>query len=134
VKRQAVYDRVRVMNKYVTNKLLIHFAGKQFGHFAILTHTGRKSGKIYQTPIIAEPIEGGFIIALTYGKKVDWLANVMAAGGCELHWKEKDYYLEKPEYIDRASGLRAFPSLLGKVLRKVGIEYFLRLSIIQPSQ
>lgn len=118
------------MNKHVTNKLLIHIAGRKFGHFAILSHTGRKSGKLYKTPIIAEPINGGFVIALTYGKKVDWLSNILAKNSCGLYWKEKDYDLNKPEFIDRETGLKAFPSPLNRILKKAGIEYFLRLSII----
>jgi len=129
--KQAIRDRVRVLNKHVTNKLLIHLAGKKFGHFAILTHTGRKTGKVYKTPIIAEPIENGFMIALTYGKKVDWLANVLAKGSCSLYWKEKEYRLSRPEIIDPETGLKAFPSTLSKMLRKAGVEFFLRLSILR---
>ena len=127
--KQSILDRIKVMNKHVTNKLLIHIAGKKFGHFAILSHTGRKSGKVYQTPIIAEPIEGGFIIALIYGKKVDWLANIMSRGTCSLYWKAKAYDLNQPTFIDRETGFKAFPILLSWILRMVRIEYFLRLSI-----
>jgi deazaflavin-dependent oxidoreductase (nitroreductase family) len=128
--KQAIRNRVRVINKHVTNKLLIHIAGRKFGHFAILTHTGRKTGKVYKTPIIAEPVDGGFVIALTYGKKVDWLANVLINGSCSLFWKAKDYELNEPEFIDQEIGLKAFPSPLSWILELVGIEHFLRLSII----
>ncbi len=127
--KQAIRDRVRVVNKHVTNKLLIHIAGRKFGHFAILTHTGRKTGKVYKTPIIAEPVENGFVIALTYGKKVDWLANVLAKGSCSLYWKEKEYRLSRPEIVDPGTGLKAFSPPLNKVLGKIGIEYYLKLSI-----
>ena len=126
---QATLDRVRVFNKHVTNKLLIHIAGKRFGHFAILSHTGRKSGKLYRTPIIAEPVEGGFVIAMTYGKKVDWYANLMAQGGCSLYWKHQEYQLTHPQLIEVEAGLLAFPRLLQKALRRSGVEYFLRLEI-----
>ena len=126
--KQDVRDRIRVVNKYFTNKILIHIAGKRFGHFAVLTHTGRKSGKEYRIPIIAEPLENGFVIALTYGKKVDWAANVLAAGGCSLLWKNADYSLCKPEFIDREIGLKAFPALIRAGLRAAGIEYFLSLA------
>ena len=85
--KQAVLDRVQVFNKHVTNKLLIHIAGKRFGHFAILSHTGRKSGKLYRIPIIAEPVQDGFVVALTYGKKVSWYENIIAKGSCSLRWK-----------------------------------------------
>jgi deazaflavin-dependent oxidoreductase (nitroreductase family) len=129
--KQAVRDRVRVMNKHVINKLLIHIAGKRFGHFAILSHTGRKSGKLYRIPIIAEPFQGGFVFALTYGKKVDWYANIKAKGSCSIHWKNKDYHLVDPVFIDKEVGLLAFPKLIRPGLRTAGIEDFLKLEV-QP--
>jgi deazaflavin-dependent oxidoreductase (nitroreductase family) len=126
---QATLDRVRVFNKHVTNKVLIHIAGKRFGHFAILSHTGRKSGKLYRIPIIAEPVPGGFVIAMTYGKRVDWYANVMAKGSCSLHWKHQDYSLRHPALIEAESGLLAFPKFLRAALRRAGVEYFLKLEV-----
>lgn len=128
---QASLDHLRVLNKHVTNKILIHISGKNFGHFAILSHVGRKSGKLYRIPIIAEPIKNGFVIALTYGKKVDWYENVMAKGCCSLNWKNKEYILINPEFIDKEIGVTAFPSIFRSVLRKKGIKYYLRL-VIQP--
>jgi deazaflavin-dependent oxidoreductase (nitroreductase family) len=129
--KQASLDRIRVMNKHVTNKVLIHISGKKFGHFAILTHVGRKSGRLYRIPIIAEPFENGFVIALTYGKKVDWYENVIAKGGCSLRWKNKDYQLINPEFIDKEVGVLAFPAIFRPGLRKTGIQYYLRLEILQ---
>ena len=89
--KEETLDRIRIFNKHVTNKILIHISGRNFGHFAILSHIGRKSGKLYRIPIIAEPIERGFVIALTYGKKVDWYENAIAEGGCSLYWRNKEY-------------------------------------------
>jgi deazaflavin-dependent oxidoreductase (nitroreductase family) len=129
--KQALLDRVRVFNKYVTNKVLIHIAGKRFGHFAILSHTGRKSGKLYRIPIIAEPIDGGFVIALTYGKKVDWYENVKVNGNCSIHWKKTDYHLTNPELIDKEIGLMAFPKIIRSALKKAGTEYFLKVEFQQ---
>lgn len=129
--KQATLDRIRVINKHVTNKILIHIAGKKFGHFAILSHVGRKSGKRYRIPIIAEPIKNGFVIALTYGKKVDWYENVKAKGGCSLYWKNQEYNLINPEFIVKEVGLTAFPAIFRSVLRRQGIQYYLKLEI-QP--
>jgi deazaflavin-dependent oxidoreductase (nitroreductase family) len=130
--RQATLDRIRLLNKHVTNKILIRISGKQFSHFAILSHTGRNSGNLYRIPIIAEPLRNGFVIALTYGKKVDWYENVMAKGGCSLRWKNREYVLINPEIIDREIAVAAFPSLLRWALKRMGIHYYLRLAI-QPS-
>jgi deazaflavin-dependent oxidoreductase (nitroreductase family) len=127
--KQASLDRVRRFNKYVTNKILIHISGKKFGHFVVLSHVGRKSGKLYTIPIIAGPAKNGFVIALTYGRKVDWLENVLAKGGCSILWKNKDYSLVNPQFIDKEVGLLAFPALFRTGLRKMGIQYYLRLEI-----
>jgi deazaflavin-dependent oxidoreductase (nitroreductase family) len=127
---QSTLDKVRVFNKHVTNKVLIHIAGRSFGHFAILTHEGRRSGRSYRIPIIAEPLGNGFVIALTYGKKVDWYENVIAKGRCSLHWKHKDYPLVNPRFIDADPALAAFPRRLQPVLRRK-VAYFLMLDIHQ---
>ena len=126
--KQALLDRIQVVNKHITNKILIHISGKDLGLFAILTHTGRKSGKIYQIPIIVVPAENGFVIALTYGKKTDWYENVKAKRGCSLKWKRKEYALTHPEFIDQKQALQVFPALFRAGLRMMGIQYYLRLS------
>ena len=129
--KQGLLDRIRGMNKHITNKILIHIAGKDVGLFAILSHTGRKSGKIYQIPIIVEPVLKGFVIALTYGKKTDWYKNVKAKGACSLRWKRKEYALTNPEFIDQEQALPAFPAVFRVGLRMMGIQYYLRLTRIK---
>jgi deazaflavin-dependent oxidoreductase (nitroreductase family) len=128
--KQALLDRIRVLNKYGINKLLIHISGKSFGHFAILSHTGRKSGQRYRIPIIAEPFQDGFMFALTYGKKVDWYANVVAVCACSLRWKNKEYHLINPVLVDKEIGLMAFPKLIRSGLRAAGIQYFLKMDVL----
>jgi deazaflavin-dependent oxidoreductase (nitroreductase family) len=126
--QQSMLDRIRVINKHATNKLLIHISGKDLGMFAILTHTGRKSGKLYQIPIIVVPVPDGFVIALTYGRKTDWYENVKAKGGCSLKWKRHDYALTNPEFIDQQQGLQAFPALFRLGLKSMQVHDYLRLS------
>ena len=127
--KQSTLDRIRVTNKHVTNKLMIHIAGKRFGHFAVLSHVGRKSGKLYRIPIIAEPFQNGFVIALTYGRKVDWYENIAAKGSCSLRWKGKDFQLIHPAFIDKETGLMAFPAMFRSGLKAMRIQDFLKLEI-----
>ena len=128
IMKQATLDRIRVMNKRFTNKLLIHIAGKDWGLFAVLIHTGRKSGKTYRIPIILAPVPAGFVIALTYGKKTDWFENVKAKGGCSLLWKRQEFALTDPQLIDPQLGRSAFPAPVRLGLKMMGIQYYLRLS------
>jgi deazaflavin-dependent oxidoreductase (nitroreductase family) len=70
-------------NRRFWNPLVLRVAGHLPG-FAIVRHVGRKSGRVYRTPLNAFRTDGGYIIALTYGAESDWVKNVLAAGSCEL--------------------------------------------------
>jgi Ferritin-like domain len=52
------------INIAFTNRITGLFAGWLPG-FGILTHVGRKSGKVYRTPINVFRLSNGFIVALT---------------------------------------------------------------------
>ena len=52
--------------------------------FGAVHHRGRRSGRAYRTPVNLFPTERGFVIALTYGPRTDWVRNVLAAGGCAV--------------------------------------------------
>src|SRR5215467_11602796 len=71
------------INIALTNRITSLFAGWLPG-FGILTHVGRKSGKVYRTPVNVFRAPNGFIVALTYSSQSEWVKNVLAAGGCEL--------------------------------------------------
>jgi deazaflavin-dependent oxidoreductase (nitroreductase family) len=66
-------------NKHITNRFFIPFAGWILP-FAIIEHCGRKSGRQYETPILAFPTRDGYVFALTYGRNVDWVKNLQASG------------------------------------------------------
>jgi F420H(2)-dependent quinone reductase len=71
------------INIAVTNRITGLFAGWLPG-FGILTHVGRKSGKVYRTPVNVFRASKGFIIALTYSSRSEWVNNVLAAGGATV--------------------------------------------------
>jgi len=48
----------------------------------LVVHRGRRSGRVYDTPVLVFPADDGYVIALTYGPDTDWIRNVLAAGGC----------------------------------------------------
>ncbi len=113
-------DRIRVFNKYVTNRVLRVFVKLSLGPFAIIHHVGRRSGKPYETVIWVWQAPEGFVIALTYGQKVDWLRNLQAAGGGTVYWHGKLYKIGKPEPVDAATALQAFPAFFRLLFRTFG--------------
>src|ERR1700747_369637 len=106
------------INIAFTNRITGLFAGWLPG-FGILTHVGRKSGKVYRTPINVFRASNGFIVALPYSSQSDWGKNVLAAGGCELKTHGKKYQLSAPKVV-RDPSRKRFPFLVRLVLRTVG--------------
>jgi deazaflavin-dependent oxidoreductase (nitroreductase family) len=70
-------------NKHVTNKIILIFAG-WLPPFAVISHVGRRSGRVYRTPVLAFKSGEGYVVALTYGRDVDWVKNLLAAGRGEV--------------------------------------------------
>ena len=124
-------NRVRYFNKHFLNKLLRRFVNLPFGPFALVKHIGRKSGKAYETPIMAFPIQGGFMIALTYGPQVDWYQNVLAAGGCTLVWHQKEYAINRLEPIEPATAVPLFPQPQRTILKSMGLVHdFVKMMVV----
>jgi len=115
------------INIALTNRITGLFAGWLPG-FGILTHVGRKSGKVYRTPINVFQASNGFIIALTYSSQSEWVKNVLAAGGCELKTRGKKYRLFAPKVV-RDPTRRRFPIPVLVVLRIVGADEYMELSL-----
>ena len=123
------------INIAFTNPIVGLFAGR-LPNLAILTHIGRKSGKVYRTPVKVYPAPQGFIIALIYRSQAEWVKNVLAAGGCELKTRGKKYQLSAPKIVRDPTRSR-FPRPLRVVLRIVGADEYMELSTVssmRPSQ
>jgi deazaflavin-dependent oxidoreductase (nitroreductase family) len=114
------------INIAFTNRITSLFAGWLPG-FGILTHVGRKSGKVYRTPVNVFRASNGFIIALTYSSQSEWVKNVLAAGGCELKTRGKKYQLSAAKVV-RDSTRKRFPFPARLVLRTVGANEYMELS------
>ena len=117
---------VAAFNLAVTNRITSRFADRLPG-FGILTHVGRKSGRVYQTPVNVFRAPEGFLIALTYGRESEWVKNVLAAGGCELETRGVRYLLSAPTIVHDPTR-RRFPRPVRIVLRLIGATDFMRLS------
>jgi len=113
-------------NLAVTNRITSRFADRLPG-FGILTHVGRKSGRVYRTPVNVFRAPEGFLIALTYGRESEWVKNVLAAGGCELETRGVSNKLNAPAILHDPTR-RRFPFPVRIVLRLIGATDFMRLS------
>lgn len=90
----------------------------------VVVHHGRRSGRMYQTPVNVFATGDGYVFALTYGPDTDWVKNVLAAGGCELRTRGRTIRLTSPRlFHDEAR--RDIRPLERQVLRVIGVADFL---------
>ncbi len=111
------------------NPLTRGIAHSSFGPFALVRHVGRRSGKQYETPIIVQPVDDGFVFELTYGPDVDWYKNIQAAESFILRWHGKDYVIDKLEPLDTQVGMAAFPLPARLILRAIRRQHFLKMLV-----
>ncbi len=118
---------VTAFHRAVTNRVASRFVAR-FPGFAIIPNVGRKSGKLYRTPVNVFRRPDGFQIALAYGRDSGWVRNVLAAGGCHLEIRGGQYQLSKP-VITHDPTRRRFPLVMRVVLGLINTNDFLQLSI-----
>lgn len=121
-------DAIRVFNKRVLNPVMLTMAGRRHWYAAVLRHTGRRSGRAYLTPVVAVPVEGGFVIPLPYGEGVDWLKNLLAAGRATLVVHGTTYQVVSPQVLDAAVVLPMLDDQHRRIWQRYGIQRFVRLS------
>jgi deazaflavin-dependent oxidoreductase (nitroreductase family) len=126
-RKRWLAKRLAKINIVFTNRITSIFAGWLPG-FGIITHLGRKSGKVYRTPVNVFRAPTGFIIALTYTSQCEWVKNVLATGGCELQTRGKIHQLSAPKVV-RDPTRQRFPLPVRIVLRIVGADEYMELSI-----
>jgi deazaflavin-dependent oxidoreductase (nitroreductase family) len=101
--------------------------------FGILSYVGRKSGRLYRTPLNVFKRGDGYIFALTYGSEVDWVKNVLAAGEADLRTRGRDVHLVEPEvFVDPTRGLMPLPVRI--ILRLNNVSEFLRMRQSPPTR
>jgi hypothetical protein len=82
---------------------------------------GRKTGNVYETPLILARADAGFVAELTYGTNVSWYRNIVAAGSCVIVYKGVEHQIDRIEPCTVEAGLRAFGyprALILKLLRR----------------
>lgn len=112
-------------NRRVTNPALGPLAGR-VRYFAVVEHRGRASGRIYRTPVNAFPDGDRFLIALTYGREVDWVKNVVASGRCRLIHRGRPINVTGPRVVRLREG--AIPGWIRRFLRVLGVDEALELN------
>ena len=119
--------RIARFNRRVTNPILgpmvVHLPG-----FGILVHHGRRSGRVYRTPVLSFRRADRLVFALTYGTGTDWVRNVVAAGSCDLVIGGLTLHLVEPRLFHDPAH-RAVPRVVRLALAVLRADDFLELRV-----
>lgn len=124
-------NAVRTFNKHVLNPAMLHLAGRKHWYASVVRHTGRTSGKPYATPVVAEKVDGSFLVPLPYGARVDWLRNVLAAGRATVTSGGETHEVNEPEIIGLPEASLQLPARRRRAFERFGVEKFVKLRLTQ---
>ena len=122
-----VINAVRRLNQKVLNPRQMDTAGQPGAFAQILRHTGRTSGRTFETPLGIEPTDDGFVIALVYGNDTQWLKNVLAAGRAEVVRDSVTHAVERPEVVPVEAVIGFFKPSDQRLFGLFGVDRCLRL-------
>ncbi|MFB2598130.1 nitroreductase family deazaflavin-dependent oxidoreductase [Herbiconiux sp. P17] len=116
--------------KNTLNRLTLRMARAGVGPFSLLRHTGRKSGKTFETPLIlAETSDGDLVAELTYGANVNWYRNLQAGGDAVVVRGRREWRIVGVDHLDADEGLRAFGNPAAVILKLLGKREFRLLRV-----
>ncbi|HLI89165.1 MAG TPA: nitroreductase family deazaflavin-dependent oxidoreductase [Ktedonobacteraceae bacterium] len=127
--RKGVFSRHPLIARWIgmwNPYVLAHPITRRLLRFAVLKHTGRRSGRVYATPVSARPTATGFVVPLTFGEKAAWYRNVLAANGCVIEWKGVEYRLIDPQMVSSAEALPAYHPVERLILPLLGIKQYVQ--------
>ena len=114
----------------IVNPLVLLVAGRRWMPVVgILQHRGRRSGRMYATPIGMRPLGDTFVIPRTFSDNAAWYQNIKAEGGATVKYLGRTYRLADPQVVDYATARPAFPRYELLQFRLIGINEYLRLRV-----
>ena len=127
VKSGLVLGPIIWFSKRFMNPMQMRSAGTPGAYASIVRHRGRVSGTAYETPVGVVADGDAFLVALPYGKRAQWLRNVLAAGSATLVHEGTTYRVDRPELIALATVADHFPASDRRGFRWLRVEDCLRL-------
>jgi deazaflavin-dependent oxidoreductase (nitroreductase family) len=120
-KSPLVLDTVRRTSRAM-KPLAMRSAGTPGASAAVVRHIGRTTGRAYETPVGAVATGDGFVIALPYGPKTDWLKNVLASGSASIVHDAITYDVDRPQVVPLAEAGHHFSPQDQRAHRLFGVD------------
>jgi deazaflavin-dependent oxidoreductase (nitroreductase family) len=119
VSRLKVSRRVARFNRTVVNPIQGQYAWLLVP-WAVICHRGRRSRRLYRTPVNAYKRGRTLAVVVLYGEESDWVRNVLAGGG-QVVRGGRTYDLINPRLVDpgQADGVPRIARAVGMLSRKL---------------
>ena len=117
------------VSRRVLNPRQLRTAGQPGAFASIVRCRGRRSGRSIDTPVGVLALDDGFLIALPYGRRSQWLQNVLAAGEATLVTEGRIVAVDRPEVIPMTSVASHFPAGDQRYARLLATTDCLRLHV-----
>ncbi len=111
----------------VINPRQMRSAGTPGAYAAVIRHQGRVSGRAFETPVGVVPTEDGFLIALPYGMRSNWLRNVLASGSATIVHEGSTCPVDQPELVPMETVADRFPAGDQRSFRFLRVDQCLRV-------
>jgi deazaflavin-dependent oxidoreductase (nitroreductase family) len=113
--------RVARFNRRVNNPLQLRYAWL-LPPWVVIVHRGRRSGRLYRTPVNAYRRGRVLAVVVLYGERSDWIQNLLAGGG-QVVRAGRTYELRNARVLSPddpgAAGAPAMARRLGRVSGKL---------------
>ena len=122
------------INRRVTNPILWPIVGRlPRSGFGRIVHVGRRTGRVYRTPMLGFGRGDRIVFALTYGPHTQWVRNVLAAGSCDFETRRSTRHLVEPRLVHDPER-RLVPPMVGSVLGWLGVDDFLEMRVTSAQE
>jgi deazaflavin-dependent oxidoreductase (nitroreductase family) len=134
MKSRLVLGPLVRLQRAVINPRQMESAGTPGAYAAVIRHRGRTSGRPYETPVGAVAVDGGFLIALVYGTRTNWLRNVLACGSATIVHEGHAYQVDQPEIVPMPSVADRFTAGDQRGFRWLAVDQALRVRRVEPGE
>jgi deazaflavin-dependent oxidoreductase (nitroreductase family) len=120
------------LQRAVINPKQMRSAGTPGAYASVIRHRGRTSGRPYETPVGVVAADDGFLIALVYGSRTNWLRNVLASGSATIVHEGQTYEVDQPEVIPMGAVAARFRGGDRQGFRLLAVDQALRVRRVEP--
>jgi hypothetical protein len=120
------------LQRAIINPKQMRSAGSPGAYAAVIRHRGRVSGRSLETPVGVVAADDGFVIALVYGSRTNWVQNVLASGSATIVHEGNTYEVDQPEIIPMQAVAARFTASDQQGFRLLAVDQALRVRRVEP--